>query len=126
MAKKTARPVIRPATREDLDKFYNGKFRFQFTTIAMVGLVRGRVVGVGGVAYVDGKLVAFAEFKPSARRYKVTIVKAAILAIEQAKAAGARFIWARADPREPGAVRWMTSLGFKPTNMPQMYRWARD
>jgi hypothetical protein len=117
------KPVIRPATRADIEKLYP-KGEFTATTRAMVGLVRGRPVGIGGIALVDGRLYAFAYFKKSARRYKVSIVKAAIGVIEEAKASGARFIYCETDPNEPGAVRWVTSLGFRPMHKPGVYRWT--
>lgn len=120
------KPIIRPATREDIARFFKGKY--PFTSNAIVGVVRGRVIGIGGVGYVpttEGRrLVAFCDLKPSARRYKVTLVKAAAQIIETAKANGAKYIYAEADPKEPGAVRWITSLGFKPTALARIYRWA--
>jgi hypothetical protein len=85
----------------------------------MVGLLRGRIVGCGGVAYTGGMAFAFCDFKPSARRYKVTIVKAARAIID-------KVLWANVDPDEPGAVRWVTTLGFKPTRIPQIFMWRLD
>src|SRR4051812_34574219 len=117
------RPIIRRATRADLDAFY-GPGRLPLTVRAMVGLVNGEIVGCGGISETEGALVAFSDFRPTARRYKLAIVKAAAQVIEQAKADGARCIFAEADPNEPGSVRWMTSLGFLPTGRPQLYRWA--
>ena len=116
-------PVIRPATRADLDRFY-GTGSLPVTVRAMVGLVDGEIVGCGGISEIDGILVAFCDFAPRARRYKLAIVKAASAVIAAAQADGARHIYAEADPDEPGAVRWMTSLGFRPTGQPRMYRWA--
>lgn len=90
---------------------------------ARVGLVRGKIVGCGGVAYVDGRVIAFCDFKPSARKYKISIVKAALKIIGEVRARGCRVMYADIDPDEPGAVRWVTSMGFKPTMKPQLYRW---
>ena len=119
--RKLARPVIRPATRADLDKFYPpGKFKS--TVTATVGLIRGKIIGCGGVAHVDGKTVAFCDFYPLARRYKVSIVRAAMKVIAEAKARH-RVIYTELDPDEPGAERWVKSLGFEPTMQPRIFRW---
>lgn len=122
MAQPLGKVTIRPATADDIARFYKG--RYPFTATAIVGVVRGRIIGCGGVGQVDGRLVAFCNLKPSARRYKISLVKAAIGIIAEAKAGGAKYIWAEADPREPGAVRWLASLGFKPTTHPRLFRWA--
>jgi len=110
------------ATRADLEKFY-GKNNVRQTMTARVGLVRGRIVGCGGVAYVDGRAFAFCDLKPSARRYKISIVKAARDVIEKVRADGCRVMYAEADANEPGAVRWLTSLGFEPTMKSGLFRW---
>lgn len=120
---KLPRPVIRPATRDDLDKLF-GKGKFNLTCNAVVGLVRGKVVGGGGIAHTGGKLWAFCDLKPSAYRYKISIVRAASQVIEDAKARGAKRIWAEADPDKPMAVRWIMSLGFKPTELPRIFLWT--
>jgi len=117
------RPVIRPATRADLAAFY-GPGKLPLTVRAVVGLVDGAVVGCGGISEIDGILVAFSDFRPTARRYKLAIVKAAAAVIAEAQRSGARFIYAEADPHEPGAERWMRALGFRPTGRARFYRWA--
>lgn len=116
------KPVIRVATKADLDRFY-GKGKFTATTRAIVGLVRGRIVGCGGIAFVAGKVWAFCDLKPSAYRYKVSLVKAAAGVIAEARAQGIRIMWAEMDTTEPGAERWLRSMGFMPTSTPRIYRW---
>lgn len=116
------KPTIRPATQEDLDRFY-GKGKFGLTTTAMVGLVNGRIVGCGGIVFSGGRVIAFCDFKRAARRYKVSIVKAARDVIARARANGIRVMYADLDPKEPGADRWVRSLGFEPTDKPRIYRW---
>lgn len=116
------KPVIRPATRADIDKFYKGEF--PLTVTAMVGTVRGHIGACWGISQVNGRLIAFCDIRPWARRYKLTIAKSAIAFVKSAQANGARFIWTEADATEPGAARWIMSLGFKPTNHPHIYRWA--
>lgn len=118
---RLARPVVRPATQADILAFY--KKPLQQTVIAKVGVVRGRIIGCGGVAYIDGKAFVFFDLKPSARRYKVTIVKAAKQVIDEVRANGCRVMWADLDPDEVGAERWARSLGFEPTLKARLYRW---
>lgn len=124
LGKSLSKPVIRPATAADIAKFYKGTYRL--TATAMVGTVRGRIGACWGISHVDGRLVLFCDVRPWARRYKLAIVKNAIAFVNTVKASGAKFIWTEADPNEPGAVRWILSLGFKPTRMPRMYRWAKE
>lgn len=116
------RPIIRQATRRDLEKFY-GRDNVQQTMLAVVGIVRGRIVGCGGCAWVDGKVFVFCDLKPSARRYKVSIVKGAREIIEKVRSNGCRVMWAEVDDSEKNARRWVRSLGFKPTLKPNLYMW---
>lgn len=116
------RPVIRPATRADLEKFYRTKTIRQ-TLSARVGIVNGRIVGCGGVAWVDGRVFVFLDLKPSARRYKIALVKTAMDVIKDVRESGCRIMYAHCDFTEPGAKRWLERLGFKPTLKPGLYRW---
>ena len=116
------RPIIRQATRADLEKFY-GKGNVRQTMTARVGIVRGRIIGCGGLAYIDGKVIAFCDLKPSARRYKVSLVRAAREVIDTVRATGCRVMYAQLEPGEPGAMRWTASLGFEPTKEPGLVRW---
>ena len=125
MTRDSRRPVIRPATAEDLAKFY-GAGKFASTAIATVGLINGKIVGCGGLAFVGGRTIAFCDFKKSARRYKLAIVKAARDVIAAARRNGVRVMYADLDPNEPGADRWVRSLGFVPTDKPRLYRWMAE
>ena len=120
-SRKLAPVTIRDATRADLTKFYGEPSKQ--TVIARVGIVRGRLVGCGGVAYVAGVPFVFCDLKPSARRYKVTIVKAAAALIDEIRAKGCRVMFADLDPDEQGAERWTKRMGFKPTAKPGRMKW---
>lgn len=123
MTRSSLPPVtIRRATREDLEKFYRTK-NIKQSRIADVGLVRGRIIGCGGVAFIDGMAFVFLDLKPSARRYKVSLVKAAWRIINEVRSKGCRVMYANLDPNEPGAERWVTSMGFLPTEEPGLYQW---
>lgn len=116
------RPVIRPATRDDLIAFYGEPLKQ--TVIANVGVVKGKIVGCGGAALVDGRVIVFCDFKPLARRYKISIVKAAWEVIKRLRDDGVRTMWADIDPKIDGAERWVRSLGFLPTEVPRLFRWV--
>lgn len=121
--RRSLAPVtIRPATRRDLEKFYRTTDIRQ-SRIADVGVVRGRIIGCGGVAFVDGMAFVFLDLKPSARRYKVALVKAARGVIERVRTSGTRIMYANLDPDEPGAERWVRSMGFLPTDEPGLFAW---
>lgn len=121
---RLGKPLIRPATAADIAAFFKGTYGL--TTTAMVGTVRGRIGACWGISHVNGRLCMFCNIKPWARRYKLTIAKQAKAFMDKAKAGGARYIWTEADPDEPGAERWILSLGFRPTNRPRIFRWERE
>lgn len=112
---------LRPATAEDLRAFY-GKAP-PFTCRAVVGVVDGKPVGIGGIGYAGSYRAFFCDLKPEARRYKVAIVKAARVVLSMAT--GRTF--AAASPDEPGAPRWLERMGFQRIGSGpagQVYEWA--
>jgi len=50
---------LRAATRADLQRFYPGSEKVLPTMNALVGLVDGRIVGIGGVTRIAGRRTAF-------------------------------------------------------------------
>lgn len=120
--KSLPRPVIRRATRADLEKFYRTKTIRQ-TLSARIATVNNRMVGCGGVAWIDGRVFVFLDLKPSARRYKLALVKAAKEVVDEVRADGCRVMYAQRDPTEPTADKWLRRLGFEPTLKPGIYRW---
>jgi GNAT superfamily N-acetyltransferase len=114
--------IIRPATRDDIEAFASIK---QWPSLlAVAGEIDGRIVLLGGLAFMRGRWFAFCELTDEARQHKIAIGRAAKRIFAKAKERGIRFIYAEADPEEPGAVRWLTSLGF--TLDPRsgyLYRW---
>jgi len=106
------RPVIRPATAADLIAFYGRPP--PASVRALVAILDGRPVGVGGLKYeggADGEtlLVAFSDLRPELRAYPVAIMRAArrVVASMQGRPA-----IALADPAEPGAPAFLARLGF--------------
>lgn len=114
--------IVRPATREDIEAF--SSVPNKPSLLAVVGEIDGKIVGLAGFAFTNGRWVAFCDLEPEARSYKTTIARAAIRMFRKAKEKGVRFIYAEANPQEPGAVRWLTSLGFEiDPRSSHLYRW---
>jgi hypothetical protein len=114
--------IVRPATREDIDAFSD--MANKPTLKAWVGELDGRIIALGGFAFSKGRWFGFCDLEEDARRFKMTIGRAAKMILNEAKKQGIRFIYAEADPQEPGAIRWMTSLGFTvDPRTAYLYRW---
>jgi N-acetylglutamate synthase-like GNAT family acetyltransferase len=110
------KPIIRKATKKDLEDFadFKGVKYVTQTVRAWVGEVDGEVLGMGGFARHQGRWVAFCDLKDEARKYKVTIVKMAQMILREADRMGIKFAYATVDAEEANAIRWMETLGFQP------------
>lgn len=116
--------IVRQATREDIAAFSD--MANKPTILAWVGEDEGKVVGIAGFAYSRGRWFGFCDLRPEARKYKMTIARAAIRAMREARARGIRYVYAQPDPEELGAKRWLTSLGFSADHRtPSLYRWGK-
>ena len=114
---------VRPATREDLLRYFE-KDRLGPSVKAIAGIVDGRIVGVGGIAFMGGRPVAFCDLKDEARPYRKTLHKAALGILGEAKRRH-RLIVAFIDRSEPTAERWIERLGFRHFDG-DTYMWRRD
>lgn len=115
-------PVIRPATRADIETFSAAEDKPSIRALAME--VDGRIIGLGGIALSKGRWIAFADLGEEARRYKMHIMRAAYRFLRDACRDGIRFIYAEADPCEEKSVRWLTRLGFeRDPRSGVLYRW---
>jgi N-acetylglutamate synthase-like GNAT family acetyltransferase len=113
---------VRPATREDIEAFSD--LPMKPTLRAWVGEVDGRIIALGGFALANGRWFGFCDLKDEARQYKMTIARAGKRIIAEAKKQGIKFVYAEADRDEPGAVRWLSSLGFSiDPRTTFLYRW---
>lgn len=84
---------------------------------ALTGEVDGRVIGVGGLAYLPGGTVAaWAALTDEARACKVSLHRAGLRFMADIKAAGIRRVVASADIHSPAALRWLLRLGFRPVD----------
>lgn len=87
--------VIRPATRADLETFYDGHIPMSMR--AHVMLVDGKILGVGGLYDDQGSTVAFSQMRDELRAHKRLIAK------------GVRYLQQVLDS-EPGVVLAVASL----------------
>lgn len=103
-------PVVRPATMNDLARFYGEKPKR--TMRAWVMILGDEIIGVGGVKYPGGmhQPFLFSDIKPEAKQYPMAMVKGALQGL---KALGAARILAIASPEEPNSIKLLTLLGFK-------------
>jgi GNAT superfamily N-acetyltransferase len=114
--------TIRRATAEDIAAFSDMTNRP--TTIAWVGELDGKIIGLAGFARNKGRWIAFADLSEEARPYKVTIARAAIRAMDEVRRLGIPFVYAVLDETEPTALKWLQSLGFSLDPRSQhLFRW---
>jgi hypothetical protein len=114
--------TVRRATAEDLASFSDD--RNKPTTICWCGDLDGEIIALGGFAIVRGRYYAFCDLRPEAGPYKMTLMRTARRAMNEAKARGVKFIYAQADLSEKNPVAWLRSLGFEvDPRSPHLYRW---
>lgn len=115
--------VVRPAVKDDLIAFNFDKLPWRTRSIA--GEKDGRLIGIGGLAYfADGLVLAWAELTDEARKAKVSLHKAALKLLSEAR--GARRIVAIADNNIEAADRWLQRLGFRPEQVKDTTVWVRE
>lgn len=105
--------VISPTTPADVEEFKQQTPPYRIR--AVTGRVDGRIVGIGGIAYLpDGTVAAFLEATDEARRHAVTLHREARKVLSEAARAGHRMVVALADTSIEAAPRWLKRLGFEP------------
>ena len=117
--------IVRPATREDIDAYSD--MADKPTIRALVGVIDGRVIAIGGLALVRGRYYAFCDLTDEARAYKLHVMRAAKRLLAEARRDGIKYVYAQASLVEPKAVAWLTSLGFSlDPRSEHLYRWSAD
>lgn len=107
---------LRPAKPGDFEAVCGRPLPFRVK--AWTGEEDGQPIGMGGIGFQpDGTHVAFLCVKPGARRYKVTLHKAALLTLSEARKLGIKRLVALADPEIEQAEPWLLRLGFKPVEL---------
>jgi hypothetical protein len=114
--------TVRPATRSDIEAFSDMTPKPSIRAIA--GELDGRVVALGGLVLAGGRWHAFVDLTEEAAPFKITIARAAIRFLAEARRDGIKFIYAEADTTKPTALAWLTSLGFHlDPRSNHLYRW---
>lgn len=116
-------PVIRPATRADIDQLIDQPLPWRVRAFAVEQ--DGKLLGVGGFAYQpDDVIAAFVLKKPGAEKYKVTLHRAGLMAMQEARQAGYRRVVALAAKNNPAAEPWLARLGFKQVMVDSEQAWV--
>lgn len=117
------RAVIRPTTQADIDAFMEEPLpcRIQAVTIE----VEGRILGIGGIAYLpNGVIGMFSEITDELReKYPIALHKSGMMMMEKVRALGPRTVKAIGDTdASPAAERWLKWFGFSKTE-DGMFQW---
>lgn len=112
-----AKVVVRPATREDIAKAAED-MEATPTVKAWVGELREpgeepRVLAIGGLHRIGGRWKIFLDHTDEAKAYPMHLMRWARRVMAEARAMGLARVYAQIDPDEPGAVKWVESLGFR-------------
>lgn len=105
-------PIIRPATRADIDQLISEPLPYRIRAYAVED--NGKLLGVGGFAYQPhDTIAAFVLKAPGSEKYKLALHRAGLMAMREARELGFRRIVALAEKTNPAAERWLARLGFK-------------
>lgn len=117
--------VVREATRDDIAAFSD--MADKPTVRAWCGELDGKIIALGGFALRGGRWIMFCDLTDEARPHKMTLMRTAKRVLGEARRMGLRFVYAEANPNEPGAVRWLQSLGFEvDPRSAYYYRWEAN
>lgn len=104
--------VLRPATRADFDALLDEPLPWRVRATAAE--VDGVLIGVGGLAFLpDGTVGAFVHASDAAKKYPVTLHKAGLRTMAEARKLGIRRVVALADEKIDRAIPWLERLGFR-------------
>lgn len=101
---------IRPATIEDVRSLWG--IELPMSLRAYAAEHDGELLGVAGIAYFPGRLVAFADMQDSAQRYPLTIMRVARKVQALLREAIAP-VYCEADCGYPNSRAFLEHVGFK-------------
>jgi RimJ/RimL family protein N-acetyltransferase len=114
--------ALRPARQADFLTLCTGPLPCRVRAIA--GEIGGKVIGIGGLAYwPDGTIMAFLQKDDNAGRYPLTLHRAALMILAEARRLRIPRITAIADDNVEPARRWLERLGFEPTTIDGQEVW---
>ena len=112
ISRQTDNMKVRPATVEDVLS-YTGEYP-PCQVRAVVGEIDGRIVGLGGLAFLkNGAVLAFMNAEPDVRNYKFALYRSAKALIQEAVGRGLTKINAIKADDIASAERFLSRLGFK-------------
>ena len=110
------RITLRPATRADLDAMLAEPLPYRVRAIA--GEIDGEILGVGGLAFPpNSSAIAFLQARARARAYPVSLHRAALMILAEARRLRLPRLVATAEEGVEPARRWLVRLGFEPTHI---------
>jgi N-acetylglutamate synthase-like GNAT family acetyltransferase len=120
--------TLRPTVRSDFDAL---ECKALARVKAVTGVdADGNIVGFGGIAYLpNGEVMAFSELTERAKESPLSLHKAALRVIREAKEAGIKELVAISDyERSEAAGRWLARLGFYPRKRrgETVWMWAAE
>jgi RimJ/RimL family protein N-acetyltransferase len=114
---------IRPATRADIDAMIDEPLPWRVRAWAVED--DGKLLGIGGFAYQpNDTIAAFVLKKPGAEKYAVSLHRAGLMAMREAKRLGYRRIVALAEQTNEAAERWLERLGFREVMVDSEKAWV--
>jgi hypothetical protein len=121
--------TIREANREDINAF-SGEMKAP-TLRGWVGEIDGEMVALGGLAFRDGRWIAFMDVTSEGRQLlqesmqvRKALIRTARMVMDEARKQGVRFVYAGAEMKYPLADKMLERIGFKPdSRAEQFYVW---
>lgn len=116
--------TLRPTVRSDFDELHCLAL---CRVKAATGVdAEGNIIGFGGVAYLkNGQVMAFSELTEKAKESPVSLHKAALKIIRDARAEGIKEMVAFSDyERSKAAGKWLARLGFFPEKRAGKLMWV--
>jgi hypothetical protein len=113
---------VRPATIADVRRYY-GELKTLPTVDAVVGELAGDLIGIGGFAHIQGRIVGFMDLKPAARPWVIHLYRAVREYMRKAQDEDYKIIYVEPNKDEPTADRFLRHFGFEPVDDGAVYRW---
>ena len=113
---------LAPATHADFEAVFGSPAPWRIRGVA--AHEEGACVALGGLAYgPDGQAHAFYAGTEAVQRFPVAITRAVMTGLAAARARGVRRIVAECDTSIEAAARWLARLGFRPTEVANVWIW---
>ena len=114
-------PEIVPLSHDHLVEWYGEAGRGP-TVKGITAFLDGQMIAVAGFRISGGHVVAFCDLKDEARPFKAAIHRTAVRLLAEAGKRHRRIL-AICDDNEATAPKWLSRLGFRPTDEPEVWEW---